>query len=176
MEHLTYRLQVFAIVSVLLIISGLIKWFYYRKHKTDKINCEYLPLGDGIVNVEDLNPGFREMAERAIQINRPVTVLEIPTTFKTGKSNTIKLPLVFSQDEINFIEDWYSESGMQQLLLSRGKTLKVLDEKPPKDGIKYVEIEGVPVVYLHRDSTTLKQVQMSELKTVKLLILNEWIK
>ena len=90
---------------------------------------------------------------------------------------TIKLPTTFSDKEIEFIEEWYSEAGILQLKAAGGRNsvLTVLKEKPPGKGMKYVSIKGIPVDCIQRDRTTLKQVRITELKTVKLLLLNEWI-
>lgn len=91
---------------------------------------------------------------------------------------TIKLPTTFNDKEIEFIEKWYSEAGILQLKVAgeRNSVLTVLTEKPPAKGMKYVSIKGIPVDYIHRDRSTLRQIRMTELKTVKLLLLNEWIK
>ncbi len=88
---------------------------------------------------------------------------------------TIKLPSSFSNDEIEFIENWYSEDGMQQLRASNTKPFSLVDEKPPVKGTKYVNVENTPVQVIHRDPKTLRAIAMKELKTVKLLLLDAWI-
>jgi hypothetical protein len=99
------------------------------------------------------------------------------TTKRTDTAiKTIDLPIPFSDKEIEFIEEWYSEEGMKQLLSSRGKKCRVLNKKPPIDGVKYVDVDDLPVLATLRNKENLQAFQVWELKTVTLLLLNEWIK
>ncbi len=88
----------------------------------------------------------------------------------------IKLPEVFSQKEIEFIEEWYSEKGMQQLRQVNGKEFKLLKDKPPVSGCRYVNVSAIKVLVVRRNNTDLKPYQEQILKTVKLLVLDAWIK
>lgn len=89
---------------------------------------------------------------------------------------TVTLPLTFSAKQIEFIEEWYLEDGMRQLIAARYKQCTILDKKPPIKGVVYVDVEEIPVLKNVRDKNTLMAVQVKELKTVTLLLLNEWIK
>lgn len=89
---------------------------------------------------------------------------------------TIKLPEAFSPAEMSFIEEWYSEEGMQQLLSSNGRRFAPVDKPSPKQGALYVSVKDIPVPYIHRDNKTLQRIAMTELRTVELLVSEDWIK
>lgn len=89
---------------------------------------------------------------------------------------TIKLPETFSPAEMSFLEEWYSEDGMQQLLSSNGKTATLTAKKSHVYGAIFVSVAGVPVRKMRRDNKTLRPALVSELKTIELLVSENWIK
>ena len=156
-EYYIYRFYPWAIVSILLIAFALIRWLYYRKFKTGRIKR-----GDIITNLSD---GTKSTVLKTLSKGQLMT-----------KTKLVRLPETFSDKEMIFIEEWYSEAGMQQLLWSKNKPCSTLDQKPPTKECKYVKVKKIPVIVYGRNNQNLHQTQRTELKDVTLLLLNEWIK
>ncbi len=89
---------------------------------------------------------------------------------------TVILPETYNAREMQFIDNWYMEEWILQLKQASGKGCKVLPDKPPVSGCKYVTVDGIAVNLKKRDNKTLELSDIKMIKTVKLLLLNEWIK
>ncbi len=173
MEHFIYRTQIFVIVSGLLIIAGLIKWFYSRKSKpTIDHPLEDIAAMSKIIR-SDSDKGFKPTIKKFSGKDK-VSGLSNDFNKRVG-IKTIKLPSTFSSVEIKFIEEWYSEQGIQQLKNSNGKTFEYICQHPVFEEYSYIDVPGITVSTGVRDSRTLQLISMMEFKTVKLLVLNEWI-
>ena len=166
LEYYIYRIYPWAIVTILLVAFALVRWFYFRKFKSDKIKR-----GDIVHNLTD---GTKSIVAK---VNSPDELISKTLQNNlTGKIiNKIKLPNEFSNEEMEFIEGWYSEKGMQQLLQANGKKFKILKDKPPVPGCSYVRVDAITVLVVRRNNVNLKPYEEQVLKTVKLLMLDTWI-
>ena len=146
MDHFIHNIYAWIIVSISIIAFAVIRWYFYRKHIKSRPE-----------------PTTKPPSERPLIID-PKTAMK-----------TVNLPQSFSDKEIDFIENWYSEVGMQQLLSARDKPCKILDKKSQAEGAKYVSVDGISVAMQARHRESLSLVKTREIKTVTLLLLNEWI-
>lgn len=121
--------------------------------------------------------GWLLVATAAIMFLKLIFYREKNMPVKTaGEKGIINLPETFSRKELDFIENEYTEKGMQILLKAKGKSCKILNEPTASKNYKYVSVQVQIPCVIKRDSKTLKPVHGVEIKDIKLLLLNEWIK
>lgn len=156
-ESQAFTLYMWGAISLSLIIFALIIWFYYRKFKSDRIKR-----GDNVINL-------RDGAKTDISKVNSLSALSV-------KGQIINLPLVYTVKEMQFIDNWYMEEGILQLKQTQGRGFVLLKDKPPVAGCKYVNVSSVMVNFKKRDNRTLELIDIQLPKTVKLLMLDEWIK
>lgn len=65
---------------------------------------------------------------------------------------------------------------MQQLLQTNEKGFRELEEKSPIPDCKFVNVDGIRIMKMSRDSKTLLRVKTPAVRTVKFLVLKTWIK
>ncbi len=157
MIQFPYYFYPLAIISAIFIGVIITRWFYYRKFKTDRIKR-----GDIVHNLSD------DTKTKILKMDSP-GVLSI-------KNPIINLPKVFNQKEMQFIDNWYMEEGILQLRQAQGREFVLLKDKPPIPGCKYVSVPGIMVNFKKRDNKTLELIDIQLPKTVKLLMLDAWIK
>lgn len=159
-----YILYAVAIISAIFIGFIIQRLFYYWKFKTNKIKRV-----DSVRNLKDF-------ADKVTVSNR-AALLKINTVFASStKRPVINLPTVYNTKEMQFIDEWYMEEGILQLKQTQGREFVLLKDKPPVPGCKYVNVADVMVTMRKRDNRTLVITIFQLPKTVKLLLLNEWIK
>ena len=156
-DFFTYQIYALIIASILVTLFVLIKWLYYRKFKTDRIKR-----GDIVHNLSD------DAKTKVLKMNS----LRALST----KSSIINLPKVYSAEEMQFIDNWYMEEGILQFKQAHGYQFILLKDKPPVPGCKYVSVSGIMVNLKKRDNKTLELIDIQLPKTVKFLMLDEWIK
>ena len=161
MIQFPYILYPLAIISAILIGFIITRWVYYREFKIDKTKrC------NNVINISDSSK--EAILKMGRTMNRKIK--------DANKSKVINLPPVYSPKEMQFIDEWYMEEGILQLKQANGKEFVLLKDKPPVPGCKYVNVDRVMVNFKKRDNRTLELIDIQIPKTVKLLMLDAWIK
>jgi hypothetical protein len=86
----------------------------------------------------------------------------------------VNLPKEYSPREMQFIESEYMEEGIKQLKQSNQRECFILNDRS-LPGTKFVNVTDIQVNFKARNNKTLKIEDKQEIRTVKLLLLNEWI-
>lgn len=146
LEYHLQRLYIWIAFSIMLLLFVLFRWFYYSKFRKDRIKW------------------------RGIAKNLKTSDLDMMS------KNVVNLPSKYSSKQMAFIENWYMEEGIKQLKSAGGRECYVLSTKPPVPGCKYADVGNIPVNVKVRSNTTLELEEKQVSRTVKLLLLNEWIK
>lgn len=156
LEYHLQRFYIWIAFSILLLAFVLIRWYFYRKFRSPQIKP-----GDIIQNLTD---GTKS------------TVAKVSTPGELMSLNTVNLPSKYSPKEMQFIDTWYMEEGIKQLKSADKRQCYILTDKPPVPGCKYADVRHIPVNVKVRGNITLELVDKQVVMTVKLLLLNEWIK
>lgn len=143
------------LIIILIVAYALIRWLYYRKYKSDRIK-----------------PG--DIAHNLIDGTKS-TVSKVISETELMLKNVVSLPSQYSPKEMAFIEQWYMEEGILQLKQADKRECRITQDGP-QPGCKYVDIDNIKVNFIVRNNRTLGLETKQELRTVKLLLLNEWIK
>ena len=154
-EYYMYRIYPWIIVSIILIGFAVWRWLYRRGWKSDKIKP-----GDIVNNLTD---GTKS------------TVSKVISESELMLKNVVSLPSQYSPKEMAFIEQWYMEEGILQLKQADKRECRITQDGP-QPGCKYVDIDNIKVNFIVRNNRTLGLETKQELRKVKLLLLNEWIK
>lgn len=144
-----------SLVFLLGLVFEIIKWLYKRKFRSGGIKR-----GDIVHNLTD---GTKSTVTKASSLGDLMS------------KTTVNLPPKYSQKEMAFIENWYMEEGINQLKAAAGRECYILKDKPPVPGCKFVDVRHIPVNIKVRGNITLELVDKQVSRTVKLLLLNEWI-
>lgn len=165
-------LGILAGVVLSIVFTVVVRWYFYRKFKAGGIKK-----GDIVTNQTDgtKTTVFNENKGKINVTGWKSKVIKTPK-LSASINKTIKLPETFSKKEMAFIDNWYSEKGMQHLLKAKGRNCEILTEKPPVIGCKYINAFDVPIQHSIRDTRTLQPIYYIKPTTIKLLLLNEWIK
>ena len=159
-EYYIHRFYAWIIVSAFLIGFAFFRWLYKRKSKASFKNDKIKPK-DIVRNLKD---------------DTKATIYKVNSGSELIFKNVVNLPAEYSQKEMMFIDNWYMEEGIKQLKASDKRGCFNIYKHPAYDDYSYVEVNNIPVNVKTRSNTTLETEDKVVFRTVKLLLLNEWIK
>lgn len=144
------------IAFILVIVLIIVRAIFYRRFKSDRIKA-----GDTIHNLTD---GTKAKVKKVTS----------STEIELMSKKIINLPREYLPKEMAFIENWLSEEGILQLKQTDKRECLVIGEKEP--GCQIVKVGNINVNFYTRNNRTLELEKKQELRTVTLLLMDEWIK
>jgi hypothetical protein len=151
--YIYQALSILTVISVVALVAIAVKLIFYRKHMMKK--------GDIIHNMTE-------------------NTKHIVSGHKNGEvslmaKRIVNLPKEFSPREMRFIENEYMEEGINQLKQANQRECFIRKD-PSQLGTKFVDVADIKVNFKTRNNKTLEIEDKQEFRTVKLLLLNEWIR